>query len=229
MNYDRILVARDVATDTSSFRSGGQQIGVESFIPAKAVQCPGILVLHGAGGMDSGNKYVRQLAGAVAGNGYATFLVEYFERTGTTYASDPIIHVNFDKWVDTIQDATTFIADHHSVDRDRIGTVGYSVGGYLAVAHTAGDARIRAVVEVAGGIDPELARMVKRLPPTLIIHGKEDQRVSFARAMELEALLKKLGTPVKTEFYPNERHILSPAAAIAALGSALEFLGEQMH
>src|SRR6266550_4596046 len=50
---------------------------------------------------------------------------------------------------------------------------------------------------------------VKRLPPTLIIHGKEDQRVPFARAMELEALLKKLGTPLKTEFYPNERHILS--------------------
>jgi dipeptidyl aminopeptidase/acylaminoacyl peptidase len=82
---------------------------------------------------------------------------------------------------------------------------------------------------VAGGIGPELARTVKRLPPTLIIHGKEDQRVPFARATELEALLKKLGTPVKTEFYPNERHILSSAAAIAALGSALEFLGEHMH
>lgn len=229
MNYGRISVARDVATDTNSFRSKGRQIGVESFIPTNVVRCPAILVLHGAGGMDSGNKYVRQLAAAVAGNGYATFLVEYFERTGTTFASDPIIHANFDKWVETIRDATTFIADHSSIDRDRIGTVGYSLGGYLAVAHAAGDARIRAVVEVAGGIDPELVRTVKRLPPTLIIHGKEDQRVSFARATELEALLKKLGTPVKTEFFPNERHILSPSAAIAALGSALEFLGAHMH
>jgi dipeptidyl aminopeptidase/acylaminoacyl peptidase len=145
------------------------------------------------------------------------------------YASDPIIHANFDKWVETIQDAASFIADHRSIDGDRIGTVGYSLGGYLAVAHAAGDSRIRAVVEVAGGIDPELARTVKRLPPTLIIHGKEDQRVPFARAIELEALLKKLRTPVKTEFFPNERHILSPAAAIAALGSALEFFDQHMH
>ena len=47
--------------------------------------------------------------------------------------------------------------------------------------------------------------------------------------MELEALLKKLGTPVKTEFFPNERHILYPAAAIVALKSGLGILGKLIH
>src|SRR4051812_32406444 len=132
MNYGRRVVACNVGNGTAFFRSGRQKIVIGSFIPVKAIQCPAILVLHGAGGMDSGNEYVRQLARAVAGNGYAAFLVEYFERTGTAYASDPIIHANFEKWVETIQDATSFIADHSSVDRNRIGTVGYSLGGYLA-------------------------------------------------------------------------------------------------
>jgi len=218
-----------VSTQKLSFESGGKRIAVEMFHPGEPKRAPALLVVHGAGGMHHGNSYVRQLATAFAGNGYATLLVHYFDRTGTTWAGDSTIHTHFEKWLETIGDAITFTCAQPGIDAERVAIIGYSLGGYLAVAQAARDRRVAAVVELAGGIDPTYAKTVKRMPPTLIVHGKSDQRVDFERALELERLLKRLGTPVATRHYPKEGHILSPVAALDALGTGLEFLREHLR
>lgn len=215
--------AQDLVSSDLNFQSGGKRIGVLAFRPKSAQRLPAIVVLHGAGGVDASNAYVRQIASTVAAQGYATYLVEYFDRTGTSYADDRTIRANADKWLATLDDAVGFVARRPEVDARRIGVFGYSLGGYLAVAHSSRDPRVRAVVELGGGIEPELARDVRRLPPTLIIHGKEDGRVPFARAVELQAVLQKLGTHVETVFLAGERHILSPPAAFQAIARSLEF------
>ncbi len=220
--------ADEVITSTGAFNSGGEQISVEIMRPAKSRRSPGIVVLHGAGGMDHGNRYVRQLASALAANGYATLLVHYFQRTLTTCASDSAIHANFYRWVATVNDAVTFAVNHTMIDSGRIAVFGYSLGGYLAVAEAAHDERIRAVIEFAGGVDTEFAKTVKRLPPTLVIHGRDDQRVPFSRASELEALLRKVMAPFETRYYPGEGHILAPLAALDALGHSMEFLRKHL-
>src|SRR5215210_5203025 len=131
-----------------TFLSGGRKIGVETFRPADAERSPAILVLHGSGGMDFGNAYVRQLAQLLAANGFATFLVHYFDRTGTSYAGDATIRKNFGTWLDTINDAVSFLSQQPHVDQGKIGVFGYSLGGYFALAQAARDPRIQAVVEL---------------------------------------------------------------------------------
>ena len=214
----------EVLSEKSAFESGGKRIGVEVFRPRDAAQSPAIMVLHGAGGMDYGNRYVRQLATAFAANGYATFLVHYFDRTDTTYANEAVIRTHFEKWLETIRDAVSFAMEQPHIDRARIASFGYSLGGYLAVAHASRDPRIRALVELAGGIDPDFAKSVKRMPPTLVLHGEQDLRVPVARAAELEKVLRKTQAPFATHVYPGEGHILSPLAAFDALSRGLEFL-----
>ena len=87
-------LGQEVRSERKTFQSGGRAITVDIFA-SRATASPAILVLHGAGGVDAGNKYVGQLAASVAARGYTTFLVEYFDRTGTTYASDEVIHARF--------------------------------------------------------------------------------------------------------------------------------------
>ena len=216
-------LANELLSQKSSFESGGKRIGVVVFKPKSAGKLPAIVVLHGARGVDATNAYVRELAQAVAANGYATFLIEYFDRTGTVYADEPTMRANGNKWLAALNDGVSFISKLPDIDANRIGIFGYSLGGYLAVAQSSRDPRIKAVVELAGGIQPELARTVTRLPPTLIIHGKEDGRVPFSRATELEALARRVHAHVETEFFPSERHILSPVAALRAIARALQF------
>jgi len=52
--------------------------------------------------------------------------------------------------------------------------------------------------------------------------------VPFKRAEELERFVRQLGSPVETEYMSNERHILSPMAAIAALQRSLGFFKEHL-
>jgi dipeptidyl aminopeptidase/acylaminoacyl peptidase len=179
--------------------------------------------------MDYGNRYVRQIATAFAASGYATYLIHYFDRTGHSYASDSTIRANFAAWLETVTDAVGFVASQPRVDAKRVATFGYSLGAYLAVAQAARDPRVRAVVELAGGIDETFAKDVKRMPPTLIVHGKEDRRVEPARARELEALLKKVGAEYETELYEGEGHVLSPMSALDALSKVLGFLGRHLR
>jgi dipeptidyl aminopeptidase/acylaminoacyl peptidase len=218
-----------VEESSAVFLSDGRKVRAEVFQPAGVDKAPAILVLHGAGGMDYGNRYVRQIATAFAASGYATYLIHYFDRTGHSYAGDATIRANFAAWLETISDAVGFIASQPRVDAERLATFGYSLGGYLAVAHAARDPRIRAVVELAGGIDESFAKKVERMPPTMIVHGTEDRRVEPERARELERLLKKVGAEYQTELYQGEGHVLSPMTALDALSKGLTFLERHMR
>jgi dienelactone hydrolase len=212
-----------------TFLSGGQKIEVEMFRPAGAERSPALLVLHGARGIEFGNGYVRQLAGLLATNGFATFLVHYFDRTSTAYADDATIYKNFELWLDTISDAVGFVAQQANVDRERIGCFGYSLGGYFALAQAARDARIRAVIEIAGGVDASYVDKFHRMPPTLVLHGSEDHRVPVANAREIERLTQKFDAPCEVKIYEGEGHRLSQLAMVDALGRGLAFLGKYLR
>lgn len=217
-----------VSICTASFLSGGTPVRVEIFSPDGKGPQAAVLVLHGAGGIDAGNKYVRQFGGAIAAHGLVAMLVHYFDRTGTTYAGDATIMREFPLWLETIRDAVTYATTLRNVASDRVGLVGYSLGGYLAMAHATQDERIRAVIELAGGIDPDSAKNAKRFPPVLVVHGKEDRRVPFERAKDVQRVWKVAGAEIETRFFPGEGHILSAGAALDALSSGLQFLGTHL-
>jgi len=216
-----------IETEDLVFTSDGKQIGVQAW--RAPLDCaPAIIVLHGAGVVDAGYRYVSRLGQTVAAHGFHAFFVEYFDRTGTTYANDAVIKTHSQIWLETIHEAVDFVAAQPGVDADGIGMLGYSLGGFLAVAHTARDERIHAVVELAGGINAETAAAVRRLPPMLIVHGREDPRVSFHNAIELQSLCEKLRSPVQTLILPGERHTLSPGAALVAVCQAMRFFDEHL-
>lgn len=224
----RVAPEAPVISSTLTFESHGRTVRLQAFVPEGGVRLPTVLALHGASGMDSGHRYVRTVAEAWAAQGFATLLVHYFDSTGTTYASETAIYRDFERWLATIGDAIECAARQPFADPARIALVGYSLGGYLAVARAAHDERVRAVVEIAGGIDATFAKSVQRLPPLLLIHGEEDRRVPFARALELKALAERCQTPHATRFYPGETHYLSPGAALDALEAGVEFLRQRL-
>src|SRR4051812_48895260 len=90
------------------FLSGGTPVGMVAYRSSSA-NPPSILVLHGAGGVDSRNRHVAHLAEALASHGCHTFILEYFDRTGTIYATEPIIRARFEEWLETIVDAVSFM------------------------------------------------------------------------------------------------------------------------
>src|SRR5262249_2316527 len=75
-----------VPNRTESFTSGGKPIQVEVFSPAAAGRHPAVLLLYGAGGLTRRGDAFRRYGSQLAEHGLVTFLVHYFDATGSDQA-----------------------------------------------------------------------------------------------------------------------------------------------
>lgn len=217
----------DIVERNESFMSSGKRIKVESFAPSAPGRYPTVLVLHSAAGMLAGKGVLVDLCRKLAGEGKLAMLVHYYNRTGTYYSGDKTITKLWPTWAATVQDAVNYAAADPRVRADQIGIFGYSLGAFLAVAVASEDQRVSAVVEVSGGIFDALHSTLKHVPPTLIMHGRADERVSVSYATNLEKVARKHGQPATMKLYDGEGHVLTNEAMSDALERTLKFFG--MH
>jgi carboxymethylenebutenolidase len=164
---------------------------------------PAIIALHGAGGGVSG---MERYAGMLAAEGFAVYLLHYFDRSGITSTDMPTIMRNFLPWMKTLWDAISFVKTQPRVDGERIALLGFSLGAYLSLANSAIDPRIKAVVEFFGGMPKEMNLFRRRLCPVLILHGEADATVPVEEAYKLQKLLEKKRIPYEMKIYPGAGH-----------------------
>ncbi len=187
-----------------SFESGSKPIRIDRFIPdSNGTSLPTVIALHGAGGDATGSE---RFAAQLAEQGFAVYVLHYFDRTGTQSADKPTILRNFPVWMKTLWDAISFVEKQPSVDRERIALLGFSLGAYLSLANSTIDGRVKAVVEFFGGLPREMKLFMRRLCPTLILHGEADLTVPVAEAYDLQQLFEKKGIPYEIKIYPGEGH-----------------------
>lgn len=226
MNFLSGLLTRNVNQTTESFESGGHRIQVQSFFPADDDKHPAVIAIHGSGGIREG--WAEQPASLLASRGFAVFVIHYFERTGTCWADESTIRQNFETWMQVIADAITWAGTHASVDASRIGLLGFSLGGYLALSVAATDPRVKAVVEYFGGLPEELAEHAHRIAPTLILHGERDNTVPVTEAHKLKKLFEQTGTPFEMRLYHNAGHAFTGLDLLDAGQRTVRFLEQRL-
>ena len=183
------------------FQSGGKPIRLDAYLPETPdAPVPAVIALHGAGGSVSG---MEQFAGLLAAQGFAVYLLHYFDRTGIASADKQTILRNFPLWMKTLWDAISFVETQPQVDRESIALLGFSLGAYLSLANSAIDHRVKAVVEFFGGMPKEMNLFMRRLCPVLILHGEADPTVPVEEAYRLQKLLEKKGIPYEIKIYPG--------------------------
>jgi carboxymethylenebutenolidase len=192
-----------------SFVSGGKTIVIDCFLPEHSSapqnpsRLPAVIALHGSGG---GHDTLAATAHPLASQGFCVYVPHYFDRTDTTEATMPAMFLHFPLWMKTLWDVVSLVAAQPAVDPGRIGLLGFSLGGYLAMSLGCIDPRIRAVVEYFGGLPKEVKIFMLRLPPTLILHGDADTVVPVAEAHTLSQLLEERRIPYEMQIYPGEGH-----------------------
>jgi dienelactone hydrolase len=131
--------------------------------------------------------------------------------------------------------ALEYLCTHPSVDPDRVGIVGYSLGSFLANIVAATDPRVRAVVLAASGDLPDglpfetlvrtvvnPLRAVRRVRgrPLLMVNGRFDRTVTPAQA---ERLFAAAAEPKTMRWYGGG-HWPPPRE----IGFAAEWLAQQL-
>jgi carboxymethylenebutenolidase len=189
---------------------------------------PALILLHGADGVQACFQAYRDIAEGFARAGSVVILIRYYDRTNTAdtagdkqrnafidwlhrgASADQLqsAREHFDEWMSAVADAVAYARRLPGVDGNRVALVGFSLGGYLAVAAAAlqPELGISAVVELFGGIPRELHKRVKRLPPILILHGEDDDVVPVQEGEALLGLCQRRGCSVEFKFYPGVGH-----------------------
>jgi dienelactone hydrolase len=192
-----------IAPSQITFQSGGKPIRLDAYLPETPNRpVPAVVALYGAGGNISG---MERYAGTLATQGFAVYLLHYFDRTGTESADKATIFRNFPLWMKTLWDAVSFVEMQPQVDRERIALLGFSLGAYLSLANSAIDHRVKVVVEF-GGMPKEMKLFMRRLCPVLILHGEADPTVPVEEAYQLQKLLENKGISYEIKIYPGAGH-----------------------
>lgn len=197
---------------------------MDLMLPAMEGIRPAVLVLHGSGGASDFPEDVCELAN----RGYITLAPHYFESTGTSWADLDSIRRHGLTWGQTLLDAVEFATRLPNVDSQSIGLLGFSLGGYLAIAVASHDRRIKCVAEFFGGVPERFLPSIEHLPPALILHGQDDEIVPVRHAVELKQLCEKKGFYFEMELYPGAGHNFSGAFMRTAMERAIVFLDQRL-
>src|SRR5262249_38049175 len=115
---------------------------------------------------------------------------------------------HFRVWIACVRNAATHAGKQRNVDGERLGIVGASLGGFIGLACAAQDEiKGSAVVSCFGGPPDEMHPGVKKLPPTLVLHGNKDQLVPVEEAHALEKLAEDRQLPIEVQIYKNVGHL----------------------
>jgi carboxymethylenebutenolidase len=219
-----------VRTREGQFISGGVTIRVEHFEPATEGKYPAVVLLYGCDGMEKSAFFYRAGARRLAGDGYVVLLVRYLDRTGVKELEPRAgaVTKDFPLWLETARDGVTYARRLPNVVRERVGLIGISLGAFLAVTLASEDERVAAVVDACGGLHRDRFATLRKMPPTLILHGDTDTVVPVEEARKLERLLKDKGQPCEIKVYPGQGHDFDAATTRDAGQRTKEFLDRRL-
>jgi dienelactone hydrolase len=211
----------------SAFQVDGHCVRVESFASNSRCLSPAIVMLYGMDGMTKYGTQMRMAASQLAANGYAPFIIYYFDGPGGRLTDDNIDSVkeeNFHAWVRTARAGISWVQQQPGVDPTRIGITGFSLGSSVGLATSALDARVDVVIDAFGALPVPFEKYAGNMPPTLILHGQCDEYVPVDAAYRLNSLLSRKGVPNRIIVYAGEKHTFSTRTSRDAAARGLAFL-----
>ena len=224
----RRMKTRDVA---HSILKGGGFLA----LPDGDGQHPGVVVIHEAYGL---NDHIRDVTQRFADEGYAALAVDLFSDRNRAicmarYMAGMLRGKPDRAGVPDLKLALSYLAGLPEVDPDRVGAIGFCMGGSFAVAWACNDDRLKAIAPFYAS-NPRPIEAVRRMCPVVGSYPEKDFTASSGRA--LDAALTKFEIPHEIKIYPGARHSFfndtgrnyNKEAAEDAWARVLEFFGTHL-
>jgi len=173
--------------------------------PEGAGPFPGVIVIHEIFGL---NDNIRDITRQFAEQGYAALGVDLFSNRNRMVCMMQIIHgmmirpLNNSMLAD-LKSSVAFLQKQPNVDANRIGTVGFCMGGAYALQLAITEKGMKAA-SVFYGANPKPLEAVAEACP--IIGSYPDKDFTTKAAQELEVSLTKYNVPHDIKIYDNTQH-----------------------
>jgi carboxymethylenebutenolidase len=196
---------------------------------------PGVVVIHEAQGLED---HIKDVTRRLADAGYVTLAVDLF--TGRNRAvcmaryMAGMLGGSVNRFgVDDLKSALTMLAKMTNVDAQRLGAVGFCMGGGFAIAWACTDSRLKAIAPFYG-INPRPIEVTRRLCPVVGSYPEQDFTARSGRALD-EALTRfqvkhdiKVYPGARHSFFNDSKSSFDPVASNDSWSRLLTFFGEQL-
>jgi len=166
---------------------------------------PGVIVIHEIFGL---NDNIREIAGQFAEKGYAALSVDLFSNRNRMVCIMQIMHgillrpLNNSVLAD-LKSSIAFLQKQSNVDANRIGTVGFCMGGSYALQLAITDNGLKAASVFYGANPKPLEALAEACP---IVGSYPDKDFTTKAARELEANLTQYNVPHDIKIYDDTKH-----------------------
>jgi carboxymethylenebutenolidase len=190
------ILAADVKTSDVTFTSGKEQVKGFLAVPEGKGPFPAIVVIQEWWGL---NDWVKDQAKRLAKEGYVTLAPDLYRgkvATDMQTASKLLKGLPQDRAIRDLKGATDYLAKHDKVNKDKIGVIGWCMGGGYALQLALNDKRIVACTICYGRV-VTTPKQVEPLNAAICgIFGTKDQGIPIDTVRKFKAALEKAGKKV---------------------------------
>ncbi|MFZ0661244.1 MAG: dienelactone hydrolase family protein [Acidobacteriaceae bacterium] len=189
-----------------SYPSGGETVHGILYTPSTPGPHPAIVVIHEWWGLV---PWVKEQAADLSAQGYVTLAVDLYRgktATDPETAHELMRGLPQDRGVHDLVAAVNYLKTLRSVDPNRLGAVGWCMGGTYAAQLAVADPGLRAVAINYGALPTDPAALGKIHAAILGNFGALDQGITPDDVHNFAAAMKSIGKLVDVKIYPDAGH-----------------------
>ena len=197
---------------------------------------PGVIVIQEWWGL---LPHIKDVADRFAAEGYVALAPDLYHGESTKSPDEAgklMMALRIDEAEKDLRGAVNYLLNHEATTGDKVGTVGFCMGGALSLYAASKNPQVAACVVFYGihpNVKPDLANLKA---PVLGIYAELDGYVTPAVVHELEAKLKEHGKSAEMHIYPgldhgffnDTREVYDEAGAKDAWRRVLDFFGKHL-
>jgi carboxymethylenebutenolidase len=220
-----------------TFRHGAEKVIGFLALPRNPDRCRAIIAIHEWWGL---NTWVKKQATNLAANAYVVLALDLYQGRVTTNSS--VVRqlkrdLSEDRAICELIAAFDYLAHRPDVDPKHIGSLGWSMGGRLALQLAIHEPRLAACVVNYGSLPTNPADIRKINAQTLGLFGARDRGIPPDKVRAFEKRMIGLNKPVEIKIYDNAGHAFEnpankrsyrPEAAADARFRTLTFLDQSL-
>ncbi len=188
-----------------SFPSGSTQLEGSLARPEGDGPFPGMVIIHEAYGL---NENIKDIARRFANEGYVSLAVDLFAGRNRAVCMFRFMGgLLFDSLnngaIQDLKAALTYLAEQPEVDKERLGAIGFCMGGSFAIAWACTDDRLKAIAPYYA-MNPRPLGAVSRSCPVVGSYPGKDFTASAGEKLDIE--LERDDVPHDIKIYPGTKH-----------------------
>jgi carboxymethylenebutenolidase len=189
-----------------SYKSGDETVQAVLYTPEGKGPFPGVVIIHEWWGL---NDWVKEQGAKISDLGYVTLAIDLYRgKVATTpeEAHEIMRGVPEDRAKRDLHAAVEFLKSQPNVSKDRLGAIGWCMGGGYALDVALQEPTLKADVINYGHLATDPESIAKINASVLGFFGAQDRGISVDDVKKFEQALKQQGKKAEIIIYPDAGH-----------------------